>query len=556
MVLPCVLTAASATATARHGMVAAAHPLAAEAGVEVLKAGGNALDAAIATAFTLDVVEPYASGMGGGGFLVYFNAATGEVSAYDYRETAPAGLTDDVARSGNRYRRNELRYGGLSVAVPGMLRGLHTAHSKYGQKPFGELLNAAIHYAESGYEVSEELSGHISDKMDLLQANEAAAAIFLEDGIFPLAPGSRIVQADLAGFLRQIQQHGPDAFYSGENAERIAKAVRDAGGVMTAEDLAGYRHRDATVIRTQYRGYELASIGPPSGGGLTVMKTLRLLEDFAVGSMKPGDPMYWALLTGAMEQAYQSTMDHVADPRFVRVDVAGMLSDDWKAAAIQRMKTPRGAPTTECTDPGDSRAPMEEGSGNTTHFSVIDKDGNMVAITQTINHFFASGVVVPGLGLLLNNEIDDFTFNTRSVNRPEPGKIPRSSMSPTLVFRDGKSVATLGTPGGTRIPAALTQILINRIDFGMSLPEAIDAPRVFLDVGRQRLHFENRDMTGRLEAAMKLLGEPAPIELNERSAYDRYFGGAQGIWIHFEEDGTRTLVGAADPRRGGAAHGY
>jgi len=549
--------AAMANAVAQHGMVAAAHPLAAKAGVKVLKAGGNAVDAAVATAFALAVVEPYASGIGGGGFLVYYHAATGEVTAYDYREVAPSGLEDSHFRSGTRMRGTNLRYGGMSIAVPGMLRGLHAAQAKHGNKPFAELLETAVHHAEAGFEVSEELSGHISDKMDLLQENPAAAAIYLEDNIFPLQPGTLLKQTDLAATLRQIQQLGPDAIYGAEPAARIAAAVQAAGGVVTAEDIMGYQPRKATVIQASYRGYDIATIGAPSGGGLNILKALRLLQHFPLADYGPDSPITTALLLAAMEQSYQSIDELVGDPRFVPVDHAALLSDEWVAGALKRMRVPAGVNASEqamlgvtgTVDPYDS-------VGNTTHFSVVDKDGNMVALTQTINFFFASGVLVPGMGLMLNNEMFDFTFRDGSPNLPQAGKVPRSSMAPMIVFRDGKPVATLGTPGGSRIPAALTQILVNAIDFGMPLGEAIDAPRVFLDVGRDRVDYENRFSAERIQAAIELLGTPAPFSTSEHSAHDRFFGGAQGVWITTLPDGTRQLTGAADPRRGGAAHGY
>lgn len=550
-------SAALADAVAQRGMVAAAHPLAAEAGVKVLQAGGNAIDAAVATAFALGVVEPYASGLGGGGFLVYYHAATGEVFAYDYREVAPSALTEAHFRSGTRLRGTDLRYGGLSIAVPGMLRGLHAAQAKHGRQPFAELLDAAVHHAEAGFTVSEELSGHISDKMDLLQENPTAAAIYLEDNIFPLSPGTLLRQPDLAATLRAIQQQGPEAFYGAEPAARIAAAVQAAGGIITAEDIMNYQPREATVIKASYRGYDIATIGAPSGGGLNLLKALRLLQHFPLRDYGPDSPVTTALLLAAMEQSYLAIDELVGDPRFVPVDHAALLSDAWVAGALHRMRLPAGVTAPASAGQGGAGvAEPSDSSGNTTHLSVVDEDGNMVALTQTINFFFASGVMVPGMGVMLNNEMYDFTFRDGSPNLPEAGKVPRSSMAPMIVFREGQPVGTLGTPGGARIPAALIQILVNAIDFGMPLADAIDAPRVFLETGRDRVSYENRIPAERVQAAIDLLGTPAPFTTNENSAYDRFFGGAQGVWITTQPDGTRQLHGAADPRRGGVAHGY
>ena len=545
-----------AESVARQGMVAAAHPLAAEAGLSILKQGGNAMDAAIATAFALGVVEPHASGIGGGGFLLYYDAKSGKVTAIDYRESAPEGLSNHHFRSGTGFRLAAMRYGGLSVGVPSMVYGLYAGHAEHGQVEFGSLLAPAIELAESGFPVSADLSENISDKLDLLMDNEAAAELYLEDGVFPPSEGETFVNPDLARTMRAIQTGGIEAFYGRESAERIAAAVVEAGGVMTAWDIMTYRPRVGTVLSTTYRNYVLHTMGPPSGGGLATLQILRILDAFPLADWGPRSPLYYALLIGAMEQAYESANRFIGDPRFIQIDLERLLSDAWVKEAHERMTIPSFDELPPDEPLLTYRPAVKEPIGNTTHLSVVDREGNMVALTQTINFFFGSGVAVPEMGIILNNELFDFTFEDGSPNLPAAGKVPRSSMAPTLVFKDGQPVATLGTPGGARIPAALAQILINMIDFDMSIVDAIAEPRLYYDAPRSRLSFEDRETTDAVEAAVRHFDDPESFDLRARGAFDRYFGGAQGIWIHDDAEGQRVLHGAADPRRGGATHGY
>lgn len=542
--------------TLAEGMVAAAHPLAAQAGADVLKEGGNAIDAAVATAFTLNVVEPHASGIGGGGFMMIYLADTNEVHVIDYRETAPAALTEDLYTDGDDYKSSLMRYGGTAVATPGMTRGLLHAHGKFGSMGRDRLLQPAITFASEGFPASADISGQVESNLDKIMESETASSIFLQDGVFPITEGTTVLQSGLGTVLQNIARDGESAVYNPEMAEAIASEVRKQGGVMTVEDIMGYQPMEREPVAASYRGYDIVTIGPPSSGGLTVLQTLSILDQFDLSEFTAESPEYLALLAKALEAAQISTDKYVADPAFTDVPIDDLLGEEWYTqTALQIGKNLSMAEGLSEALEGATQIPTtSEHPGNTTHLSVVDQHGNMVALTQTINYFFGSGVVIPEHGIFMNNEMADFSYERGSVNVPAPGKRPRSSISPVLVMKDGRPIAAIGSPGGRRIPAALVQIIVRCIDFNQPLQEAIDGPRLFVDAERTRLAYEPRYPENTIDRLSQILSREKEWDFEKKGEMDKYFGGAQGIWIR-DTDAGPTLEGAADPRRGGAVAG-
>ena len=531
--------------SSRGAAVAAAHPLAAEAGEGVLREGGNALDAAIAVAFALNVVEPQASGIGGGGFLIYREAATGKTYFLDYRETAPAALTEQHFTKDGKPASSTMRIGGLSVGTPGSARGLLEAHAKFGTMPLDRLLAPAIRHAEEGFAVSELFSRQAEEKMDMLMGSEAASATYLTDGMFPLEPGTILKQPALGATLRRLAAEGDSAIYSGVGAKAIADAVQAAGGVLAVEDLANFKPRWREALMGTYRGYDIVTAAPPSSGGLQLLQILACLEAYDLKSYGLDSKEHLALYIGAAAAAQEAARKHLADPATTTIPMAELTSREWIDAARARTTLPP-------PNPAPPAAAKDEKSGNTSHFSVIDAQGNAVALTSTINGFFGAGVMVGSLGILLNNEMIDFDFESDSVNFPAAGKIPRSNMAPLLVMKDGELIASVGSPGGTRIPGTMAQIMVRKIDFGESLQDAINGRRIHVDTKAGKISYEKRYSAEQIEEALALLAPGAEWKTQEMGEMDAYFGGAQGCWIEPASDGTPAMGAAADPRRDGA----
>lgn len=549
------------TEAPRGGMVAAAHPLATEAGIRILREGGNAVDAAIATAFALSVVEPDASGIGGGGFLVLFDAGTRSIRTIDCREKAPSRLEPGDYMENGAFKKRALQYGGASVGVPGMLKGMKAAHSMYGRLPFETLLGPAIELARNGFPITEKMGLLLEKKSDLLSKNAAASKLFLVEAR-PIPAGHLLVQSDIARTLEEIARDGLSVIYGRSGAKRISGAARQAGGVLSARDILRYETTIREPVTNLYRQYEIFAMGPPSRGGVVLLQALKILEPYAISSMNPGSPEFLALLIGALFEGYQSGDKYVADPETTDIDLKGLLSDRWSDAARERIGIPvrqtepgRVATGAKSGPPSSSKAgSLVDDTGNTTHLSTVDGEGNAVAFTLTLNYHFGSGIVVPGMGILLNNELDDFSLVEGHINIPAPGKIPRSNMTPVVILRNGKAVATLGSPGGGRIPAALVNILLRKIDFGMHLDDAIEAPRLHVDIDGERILYESRIPQDALLEALRILGDPLiTYQLEEKPDFDRYFGGAQGIWLNGDETSGILFEGGADSRRDGVA---
>jgi gamma-glutamyltranspeptidase/glutathione hydrolase len=537
----------SRDARARHGMVAAAHPLASQVGVDILKAGGNAVDAAVAVGFALGVVEPNASGIGGGGLMLIWFADSGTAVFIDSREKAPAAATEDMFELDDKGKVipdargfNPVVVGGKSVAVPGEVAGLLAALEKYGSMSRQQVIQPAINHARRGVLVSDVLSGMITEHYDVLATFPASEQIYLTDG-FPKAAGERVANTDLADTLQLIAEQGSDAFYHGPVAQSIVDAVQADGGLITLDDLATYEVSFRPPVSSTYRDYEIISAPPPSSGGAHVIELLNIMENFDIETMgfNSADSLHaWA---EAMKLVFADRAMYMADTDFVDVPLKGLTSKQYARDQFALIDMNKARQEEAIGDPW----PAE--SGSTTHFSVVDEDGNMVAYTKTINHFFASGITAFGTGILLNDQMDDFDTRPGQANSITGGKKPLSSMSPTLLLKDGKPFATIGSPGGKRIISTVAMLISNMVDFDMDIQSAIMAPRINnYEVGP--LKIESRIP---FDVQNELLQKGH--ELDIKKDFDLYFGGAQGVVIDHKKG---VLHGGADPRRDGKAIGY
>jgi len=468
---------------AQHGMVVAQEQRAARIGIEILDRGGNAVDAAVAVGFAMAVTYPRAGNLGGGGFMVIHLAKGDNDTAIDYRETAPAAATSTMFldAQGNADPKKS-RDSGLAVGVPGTVAGLAMAARKYGSGKFmlADLIAPAIQLAQEGFPIEDDLADSLKPARERLGRWPSTKDIFF-NGDQPMEEGDRLIQADLADTLRAIAKDGPGAFYKGDIADRIATAVRGAGGVMTADDLAGYRAVERPVVRGTYRGYDIVSMPPPSSGGVHLIEMLNILEGYDLGKLPREEALHYEI--EAMKRAYADRAVYMGDPDSVKMPIAGLIAKPYAAS----LRASIGAQATPAADIHAGKPPAVEGR-NTTHFSVIDKDGNAVSNTYTLNFSYGLGLVADGTGVMLNNELDDFTAKPGAANAyglvgfaanlPGPGKRPLSSMTPTIVLKDGKPFLITGSPGGSRIITAVLQVIVNVIDFHMPIDKAVEAPRL------------------------------------------------------------------------------
>lgn len=549
LLLPVPVSAQTIIETPRAGMVAAEEAKAARIGLDVLKAGGNAVDAAVATGFAMAVTWPEAGNLGGGGFMIVHLAKQKQTIAIDYRETAPAATTRDIfLNEKGDADPDKSRASGLGVGVPGTVAGLALAHRKYGSGKFtlAQLIQPAIRLAREGFEVDEQLARSIASGHPRLAKYPSSARIFLRDGK-PLGKGDRLLQNDLANTLQEIALTGPFAFYEGPTADRIAASARKAGGLMTRNDLVRYSPREREPVRGNYRGHEIYSMPPPSSGGVHLVQILNILEGYDLKSLGAGSAEVAHWMIEAMKPAYADRSEYLGDPDSVKVPVRGLTSKQYAATLRKELSESRARSAAEIK-PGP--APRYE-SPQTTHFSVADRDGNAVANTYTLNFSWGLGVVADETGVLLNNELDDFAAKPGvpnafglvggDANAPAPGKRPLSSMSPTVVLKDGKVFLVTGASGGSRIITAVLQTIVNTIDHGQDINTAVNAPRVH----HQWLPDEVNVEAGASEAFRKALEEKRHI-LTER----RVGGSGNSIL----SDGGR-MSGAVDARTGGGVAG-
>ena len=530
-VAPPVVATRLAQVEARNGMVASAHALASQAGLAVLRAGGNAVDAAVASAFAIGVVEPNANGLGGEGMMVIYLAKPGKAVAIDYRSAAPAKAAAPFASTGH-----------AAVAVPGTVAGLALALEKYGTMKLPAVMAPAIRLAEEGFIVSPVLNAAITDNFEEIVRNEALAKIVCPTGL-PIETGSTLKNPDLAATLRKVAAGGPDVFYRGEVASAIVTEMQARGGLMTREDLASYRAIEREPVAGSYRGHRLLS-APPPVGGLAVIEILQILEPFEVGKLAPFSAPRVHLFTEAMRRGFADWSAHVGDPGFVQVPVARLLSTPYARARAAEINLESVSPVVTAGDPAGSLSP------STTSLSTVDKAGNMVALTQTISDFFGAKVAIAGTGIILNNEVKN--FSARGVNAIAPGKRMRTTIAPTIILKNGRAFATVGTPGAARIISTMALLVSNLVDYGMGIQAAIEAPRFFArDASGQEgvaIDIESR-LPAETQAALTKMG----YVLRPMKDYDLFFGGAQGILI---DQRTGKRIGGADPRRDGAVIGY
>ncbi len=571
---------AFAETPATHGMVASGNPLATDAGLNVLKSGGNAIDAAVAVGLTLGVVDSHNSGIGGGCFML-IRLANGKFVAIDGRETAPSAATRDMFLRDGKGDTDLSQAGPLASGVPGEVAAFDYAIKNYGKKKFKELIVPAAKIAERGFVVSESFAARLRSVSDDLAKFEASRAVFFRDGK-PLRSGDVLKQSDLAKTYRAIAEQGSDWFYRGAFAAATEKWMKANGGIMTAADFAKYRVALREPVRTTYRGREVVSFSPPSSGGVHVVQMLNILENFDVKGLD--EIIRWHVIAETMKLAFADRAHWLGDPDYAKVP-RGLVSKEYAAKLAKQIKLdhasevkqhglPRGYESdffTTATGRAGSPLPAARGNADagahgvarptddylqkhTTHWSVADAEGNWVACTATINTSYGSKVVIPGTGVVLNNEMDDFSVQPgvanhfgligAEANAVAPGKRPLSSMSPTIVLQDGKPIIAIGAAGGPKIISAVLVQLVAMLDLGMTPTEAIALPRIHQQWSPDELMVE-KSLPANVKTGLEQRGHVVK-ELNALSVAHTVARSADGD----------SFVGAADPRSGGSVKGW
>jgi len=543
---------------ARSGMVATAQHLATKVGVDVLKRGGNAVDAAVAVGYALGVVLPAAGNVGGGGFMT-IHLADGRNAFIDFRETAPAAATANMYLDAHgNVAPGRSTKGYLAAGIPGNVAGFELALARYGTMRRGTLLAPAIRLARDGFVLTQGDVDLISIVARDLAEDPPSAAVFLRNGQPPRA-GDRLVQKDLARTLEQVAKKGSAGFYAGPVADAIVAASARGGGIFVKEDLARYRPKERTPIECDYRGYRIVSAPPPSSGGVVLCEMLGVLEGYPLQEWGFHSARALHFQIEAMRHAYVDRNSYLGDPEFVRNPVERLLDKQY-AAKLRAAIDPAKAAASRDLKPG--VAPHE--GVNTTHYSIVDKDGNAVAVTYTLNEWFGARVMPAGTGIILNDEMDDFTAKPGvanlyglvqgEANAIAPGKRPLSSMSPTIVLKDGKPVLVIGTPGGSRIITVVLQVIVNTIDYGMDLQEAIDAPRIHQQWLPETTFVEPYALSPDTRRMLTDMGHQIVGEAPWSDATGIMIGAP---WLGgTSRDGNR-YYGAVDPRRTtGSALGY
>ena len=531
---------------AEHGMVVAQEKIAAQIGADVLKRGGNAVDAAVATGFAMAVTYPRAGNIGGGGFMVIHSQDRHEDVAIDYRETAPAATTPEIFLGADgKPDIAKSRDSALGIGVPATVAGLAVALDKYGSGKFSlaELVKPAIALAKDGTDITDDLADTLPDWHRRLARWPSSAKIFSRADGTSLREGDRLVQTDLAATLSAIAEQGPRGFYEGPVAEKLVKAISDAGGTMTLDDLKSYQPVIRAPVRGSYRGYDIIAMPAPSSGGIVLLETLNMLEGFPMRDMKQGSASSLHVMIEAMKRAYADRARYLGDPAFVKAPIATLIAKDYAARQRASIDLDHATPWTDAL----SATPPREGD-NTTHFSIVDSGGNAVSNTYTLNYSYGVGLVAEGTGVLLNNELDDFTAAPGAsnafglvgfeANLPGPGKRPLSSMSPTIVLKDGKPVLVTGSPGGSRIISAVLQVIVDVLDYGMDVAAAVAAPRVHHQWLPDEVRVE-RGFPDDTLAALRAKGHRVVEPLSLTSANSIAVTG-------------KGLLGAPDPRTRGA----
>ncbi len=532
---------------AEKGMVVTSHYLASEVGNEILQQGGNAIDASVATAFALAVTLPSAGNIGGGGFIVY-HGNDGEQTTFNFREKAPLAATRDMfLGEDGKIKANSNHEGILSVGVPGTVAGLYKAHQKMGKLPWEDLVAPAIKLAENGFPSTHYMNSFlewVKDHKDE-ELYKATAEAFLKDGQKIYKQGELFKQPDLAKTLKRIQQHGADGFYKGETAQLIENVMKKHGGLITKEDLARYEAEELKPVTGTYRGYNIVSMPPPSSGGVTLIEMLNILEGFDIKEMGHNSAEYLHVLTEAMRRGYADRAQHLGDPNFnPQMPVEKLTSKEY-AAKLRETINPEKASVSDSAN--FSTAHLRYESPQTTHISVVDQEGNAVSMTYTLEHSYGSKITVDGAGFLLNNEMGDFNpipehtdtkgFVGTDPNLVAPEKRMLSSMTPTIVAKDGKPLLVIGSPGGRTIINTVFQVIINVLDHEMNIARAIEAPRIHHQWLPDITSFERYGISPDTKVLYEAMGHEVKYITNQ--------GQAMGIFIDAEEG---IYYGAADSR--------
>ncbi|MBK5258177.1 MAG: gamma-glutamyltransferase [Thermoanaerobaculia bacterium] len=541
---------AGSTVIAKKAALSTASPAATSVGLHVLRNGGNAMDAAVAVSFALAVVHPQAGNLGGGGFLVYYDAESKSVWTLDFRETAPRAATATMYVQPDGTPSTKSRTGARASGVPGTVRGLAAAHKRFGSRSWKELIAPAASIAREGFRVDDELQRELGEEKSerCIDQFPSTAAIFFPGGK-PAAAGSTLVQKDLATTLERIAVLGPNDFYEGETAKRIVEGIHAAGGILAFRDLRDYQPVWRAPVKVLFRGYEIYTMAPPSAGGFIVGSVLNILSGFDLEAAGFQTATAIHLQAEASRRAYIDRNRYLGDPAMTRIPYRELLSSERAAQWRASIDPQRATPTVTLMQP--AAAPPE--SSHTTHFSIADEAGNIASMTTTLNENFGSGFIVPGAGFFLNNEMDDFTtapgkpnrygMVQGSTNAIEPGKRMVSSMTPVIVMKDARPFLVLGSRGGPAIPTTVLQVILNVIVFGKSLPDAVAAPRFHHQGLPEEIFYEYERAPEPLLAAIRKLGHG--VRAREPIGD-----------VHALQFQNGTIVAVADPRRGGAAGGY
>ncbi|CNJ86233.1 gamma-glutamyltransferase [Yersinia enterocolitica] len=567
------LHAASTPAVeAKNGMVVTSQYLASQVGSDILKMGGNAVDAAVAVGYAQAVVNPCCGNIGGGGFMT-IHLADGTDTFINFRETAPAAASADMyLDKEGKVTKDASLYGYLAAGVPGTVLGMDSAQKKYGKLTRQQVMAPAIKLAREGFVLTRADTDILDTTVKRFRQDPESARIFLRKNGEALQPGDRLIQADLADTLTAISEKGPDAFYQGKIPQAVEAAAKKGGGILTAADFANYKITETAPITCSYRGYKFVSSPPPSSGGVTLCETLNVLEGYDLKSMGFNSAAYIHTLTEAMRHAYMDRNTFLGDPEFVKNPIDRLLSKSYAADIRKQIVANKATPSVE-VQPG--MQPHEK--PETTHYSIVDHDGNAVSTTYTVNGRFGAVVIAPGTGFFLNDEMDDFTVKVGeqnlyglvqgATNSIAPGKRPLSSMSPTLVTKDGKTFMVLGSPGGSRIITITLQTALNVIDHGMAPQEAVDAPRIHHQWLPDEVYYEQHGVSADSLNLLKTMGYKM-VEQNPWGAAELILVGLAGVeGVSPANSGNDSAVsgkvregylyGANDVRRpAGAAIGY
>jgi gamma-glutamyltranspeptidase/glutathione hydrolase len=555
---------------AEHAVVVSVHELASRAGVEVMQAGGNAIDAAVATGFALAVVHPPAGNLGGGGFML-IRMADGKTHFLDYREKAPAAATRDMYldAQGNVIE-GASEYGYKAIGVPGSVAGMVYAEQKYGKLTLKQVIAPAIKLAREGYALTWEEARDMQHDEYLGKFPESRR-VFQRNGDY-YKPGEIFRQPDLARTLQRIAEK-PDDFYHGALAKELAAALQKGGGLITADDLAHYEVKEREPVRGSYRGYEVISAPPPSSGGTVLLESLNILEGYDLGKLGNRSAQSIHFTVEAFRRAFFDRAEFLGDPDFSRIPVAQLIDKRYAAAWRESIQPARATPSKELKRPaifsqleqyaaGHPQPVAWHESPHTTHYSVVDADGNAVAVTTTINDWFGSRVTADGLGFLLNDEMDDFSAKPGvpnadgliqgAANAIGPGKRPLSSMTPTIVLHDGKAMLVLGSPGSSKIITTVAHVLMAVVDYGMNIQEAVNAPRFHNQWLPDAVNVE-RWFSPDTVNMLKQMGYNVQIGLHDGANVSPYWSDAECIAI---DEKTGERLGASDGRNNGKAVGY